>query len=252
MVPTTVAVPGRPKQRFTLLPPVDREDPLAAVELGKAAEVSSLILVLGQTERCLGGSQRSLCLAGCWHRLASICIGRKTLCTTCVFLPPAACVCALPTQDSEVALMYRKKLLLILIHIQYTRKPAFDPIGEHRAAKKGVCRLHSIRSCLPSVSYHADITFLWITFPLRSSFQLCDARFVVSGGDSGAAGPEQSGVHRQRRPPGAVGAAPAGHANRDGGGHRFAPRSGRDGRRQNEGEGGCPQARSHRLGFGGK
>jgi hypothetical protein len=42
LVPTTVAVPGRPKQRFTLLPPpADRGNPLAAVDLGKVAEVSA-------------------------------------------------------------------------------------------------------------------------------------------------------------------------------------------------------------------
>lgn len=45
-MPTTVAVPGRPKQRFTLLPPpVHRGDPLAAVELGKAAEVQPISVV---------------------------------------------------------------------------------------------------------------------------------------------------------------------------------------------------------------
>lgn len=39
-MPTTVAVPGRAKQRFTFLPPPsNRGDPLAAVELGKTAEV---------------------------------------------------------------------------------------------------------------------------------------------------------------------------------------------------------------------
>jgi hypothetical protein len=37
----TVGVMGRPKLRLTLLPPpADRSDPLAVVELGKAAEVS--------------------------------------------------------------------------------------------------------------------------------------------------------------------------------------------------------------------
>ncbi len=42
MVPTLVAVPGKSKQRFMLLPPPhDRADPLSTVDLGKAAEVSS-------------------------------------------------------------------------------------------------------------------------------------------------------------------------------------------------------------------
>ena len=40
MVPTLVAVPGKSKQRFVLLPPpLDRADPLSVVDLGKAAEV---------------------------------------------------------------------------------------------------------------------------------------------------------------------------------------------------------------------
>ena len=40
MVPTLVAVPGKSKQRFMLLPPPhDRADPLSIVDLGKAAEV---------------------------------------------------------------------------------------------------------------------------------------------------------------------------------------------------------------------
>ena len=43
-MPTTVAVPGRPKQRFVLLPPPrDREDPLAAVDLARSAEVGSCL-----------------------------------------------------------------------------------------------------------------------------------------------------------------------------------------------------------------
>lgn len=41
MVPTLVAVPGRSKQQFMLLPPpLDRSDLLAIVDLGKAAEVA--------------------------------------------------------------------------------------------------------------------------------------------------------------------------------------------------------------------
>ncbi len=41
-MPTTVAMPGRPKLRFTLLPPPrNRADSLAAVDIAKAAEVSS-------------------------------------------------------------------------------------------------------------------------------------------------------------------------------------------------------------------
>lgn len=40
MVPTLVAVPGKSKQRFMMLPPpLDRADPLSIVDLGKAAEV---------------------------------------------------------------------------------------------------------------------------------------------------------------------------------------------------------------------
>ena len=40
MVPTLVAVPGKSRQRFVLLPPpADRTDPLSIVDLGKAAEV---------------------------------------------------------------------------------------------------------------------------------------------------------------------------------------------------------------------
>ena len=40
MVPTLVAVPGKSKQRFMMLPPPpDRADPLSIVDLGKAAEV---------------------------------------------------------------------------------------------------------------------------------------------------------------------------------------------------------------------
>ena len=40
MVPTTVAVPGKSRQRFMLIPPPpDRTDPLSIVDLGKAAEV---------------------------------------------------------------------------------------------------------------------------------------------------------------------------------------------------------------------
>jgi hypothetical protein len=40
----TVGVMGRPKLRLTLLPPPsDRSDPLAVVELGKAAEVGRLM-----------------------------------------------------------------------------------------------------------------------------------------------------------------------------------------------------------------
>ena len=42
LVPTAVAMPGRPKLRYTLLPPPrDRGDPLAAVDLAKAAEVGA-------------------------------------------------------------------------------------------------------------------------------------------------------------------------------------------------------------------
>ena len=44
MVPTLVAVPGRSKQQFMLLPPpLDRADPLAIVDLGKAAEVDTCL-----------------------------------------------------------------------------------------------------------------------------------------------------------------------------------------------------------------
>ena len=40
MVPTLVAVPGKSRQRFVLLPPPpDRTDLLSIVDLGKAAEV---------------------------------------------------------------------------------------------------------------------------------------------------------------------------------------------------------------------
>ena len=40
MVPTLVAVPGKSRQRFVLIPPPpDRTDPLSIVDLGKAAEV---------------------------------------------------------------------------------------------------------------------------------------------------------------------------------------------------------------------
>ena len=40
MVPTLVAVPGKTRQRFVLIPPPpDRSDLLSIVELGKAAEV---------------------------------------------------------------------------------------------------------------------------------------------------------------------------------------------------------------------
>lgn len=44
MLPTLVAVPGRSKQQFMLLPPpLDRADPLAIVDLGKAAEVDTCL-----------------------------------------------------------------------------------------------------------------------------------------------------------------------------------------------------------------
>ncbi|CAL5218954.1 g706 [Coccomyxa viridis] len=49
MVPTLVAVPGKSKQRFMMLPPpLDRADPLSIVDLGKAAEVL-LVVVPGKT-----------------------------------------------------------------------------------------------------------------------------------------------------------------------------------------------------------
>jgi hypothetical protein len=44
MVPTLVAVPGRAKQQFMLLPPPpDRADPLTIIDLGKAAEVENCL-----------------------------------------------------------------------------------------------------------------------------------------------------------------------------------------------------------------
>ena len=40
MVPTSVAVPGKSRQRFVLIPPPpDRTNPLCIVDMGKAAEV---------------------------------------------------------------------------------------------------------------------------------------------------------------------------------------------------------------------
>ena len=65
MVPTLVAVPGRTKQRFMLLPPpLDRADPLAIVDLGKVAEVDTCLhLALGQYCGRHMASSRQLCLA---------------------------------------------------------------------------------------------------------------------------------------------------------------------------------------------
>ncbi|CAL8469855.1 g9397 [Coccomyxa elongata] len=54
LVPTTVAVPGRAKQRFTFLPPPsNRGDPLAAVELGKTAELVVAVLPAKNKAVCI-------------------------------------------------------------------------------------------------------------------------------------------------------------------------------------------------------
>ena len=65
MVPTLVAVPGRSKQQFMLLPPpLNRADPLAIADLGKAAEVDSCLHhALGQCCEWHVASSRQLCRA---------------------------------------------------------------------------------------------------------------------------------------------------------------------------------------------
>ena len=59
MRPTLVAVPGKSKQRFVMLPPpLDRADPLSIVDLGKAAEVwYPMLLMPSLAQSCVCTTQ---------------------------------------------------------------------------------------------------------------------------------------------------------------------------------------------------